>query len=54
LNITRGRPESSLGRSIDVLVSRLRRKLDRTEGTSVIRTVRIGGYIFTPVVVEES
>jgi two-component system OmpR family response regulator len=54
LNITRGRPESSLGRSIDVLVSRLRRKLDRTEGTSVIRTVRIGGYIFTPVVVEEA
>ncbi|MDN4983159.1 response regulator [Bradyrhizobium arachidis] len=52
LNITRGRPESGFGRSIDVLVSRLRRKLDRTEGTSVIRTVRIGGYIFTPVVEE--
>ena len=50
LNITRGRPESGFGRSIDVLVSRLRRKLDRTEGISVIRTVRIGGYIFTPVV----
>ncbi|QAU40673.1 DNA-binding response regulator [Bradyrhizobium guangdongense] len=52
LNITRGRPENGFGRSIDVLVSRLRRKLDRTEGTSVIRTVRIGGYIFTPVVEE--
>lgn len=52
LNITRGRPESGFGRSIDVLVSRLRRKLDRTEGTSLIRTVRIGGYIFTPVVEE--
>ena len=31
---------------------RLRRKLDRTEGTSVIRTVRTGGYIFTPMVEE--
>lgn len=52
LNMTRGRPGGSFGRSIDVLVSRLRRKLDRTEGTSVIKTVRTGGYIFTPVVVE--
>jgi len=52
LNMTRGRPGGGFGRSIDVLVSRLRRKLDRTEGTSVIRTVRTGGYIFTPVVKE--
>jgi two-component system OmpR family response regulator len=52
LNMTRGRPGGSFGRSIDVLVSRLRRKLDRNEGTSVIKTVRAGGYIFTPVVVE--
>jgi two-component system OmpR family response regulator len=48
LSMTRGRPGGAFGRSIDVLVSRLRRKLDRTEGTSVIRTVRTGGYIFTP------
>lgn len=52
LNMTRGRPGGGFGRSIDVLVSRLRRKLDRTEGTSVIKTVRTGGYIFTPVVEE--
>lgn len=52
LNMTRGRPGGGFGRSIDVLVSRLRRKLDRTEGTSVIRTVRTGGYIFTPMVEE--
>jgi two-component system OmpR family response regulator len=52
LNMTRGRAGASFGRSIDVLISRLRRKLDRTEGTSMIRTVRIGGYIFTPVVEE--
>jgi two-component system OmpR family response regulator len=48
LNMTRSRPAGSFGRSVDVLVSRLRRKLDRTEGTSVIKTVRTGGYIFTP------
>ncbi|WP_035966902.1 response regulator [Bradyrhizobium sp. YR681] len=52
LSMTRGRPGGSFGRSIDVLVSRLRRKLDRTEGTSVIKTVRTGGYVFTPVVEE--
>ncbi|MEZ2144120.1 response regulator [Bradyrhizobium sp. DN5] len=52
LSMTRGRAGASFGRSIDVLVSRLRRKLDRTEGTSVIKTVRTGGYIFTPVVEE--
>jgi two-component system OmpR family response regulator len=48
LSMTRGRPGGAFGRSVDVLVSRLRRRLDRTEGTSVIRTVRTGGYIFTP------
>jgi two component transcriptional regulator, winged helix family len=52
LSMTRGRPGGSFGRSIDVLVSRLRRKLDRTQDTSVIKTVRTGGYIFTPVVEE--
>ncbi|PDT88706.1 DNA-binding response regulator [Bradyrhizobium sp. Y36] len=52
LSMTRGRPGGSFGRSIDVLVSRLRRKLDRTEETSVIKTVRTGGYVFTPVVEE--
>ena len=52
LNMTRGRAGSGFGRSIDVLVSRLRRKLDRTEGSSMIKTVRIGGYVFTPLVEE--
>lgn len=52
LSMTRGRPGGSFGRSIDVLVSRLRRKLDRTDGTSVIKTIRTGGYIFTPRVEE--
>jgi two-component system OmpR family response regulator len=52
LSMTRGRPGGSFGRSIDVLVSRLRRKLDRSEGSSVIKTIRTGGYIFTPRVEE--
>ena len=52
LDLTQGRNTGSFERSIDVLVSRLRRKLDRTENVSVIRTVRIGGYVFTPVVEE--
>jgi two-component system, OmpR family, response regulator len=52
LSMTRGRPGGAFGRSIDVLVSRVRGKLDRVEGTSVIRTVRTGGYIFTPHVEE--
>ncbi|QPF88051.1 response regulator [Bradyrhizobium genosp. L] len=51
LNLT-GRPGGPFGRSVDVLVSRLRGKLDRTEGASMIRTVRTGGYIFTPHVEE--
>jgi two-component system, OmpR family, response regulator len=48
LSITRSRPASPFGRSIDVLISWLRRKLDSIDGPSVIRTVRTGGYIFTP------
>jgi two-component system OmpR family response regulator len=48
LSMTRSRPAGAFGRSVDVLVSRLRRKIDRTEGASIIRTVRTGGYIFTP------
>jgi len=38
-------------RSIDVLISRLRRKLGTSEGgRDLIRTVRGVGYVFTPVV----
>lgn len=48
MQMTHGSIGHSFGRSIDVLVSRLRGKLDRTEGQSMIKTVRIGGYIFAP------
>lgn len=44
------RSDSSAGRTIDVLVSKLRRKLER-EGDDIIKTVRGAGYVFTAAVV---
>ena len=47
-----GRTESmARGRTIDVNISRLRRKLLAFDPTEIIRTVRGNGYIFMPVVV---
>ncbi|HEY6921854.1 MAG TPA: response regulator transcription factor [Steroidobacteraceae bacterium] len=44
----RGKAPDPLDRSIDMTVSRLRRKLDRVSpGTSLISTVRNGGYLLT-------
>jgi two-component system, OmpR family, response regulator len=49
LDLTNGRSTGSFGRSIDVLVSRLRRKIeDDPHSPVVIKTVRSGGYLFTP------
>ena len=39
------------GRTIDVNVSRLRRKIQRHDTTEIIRTVRGDGYIFLPDVI---
>jgi two-component system, OmpR family, response regulator len=51
LDLARGISHAAYDRSIDVQVSRLRRKLERdTKDPSIIRTVRNGGYIFTPMV----
>lgn len=51
LDLVRGPAHDAFDRSIDVQVSRLRRKLDTDpQGASLIRTVRNGGYIFTPTV----
>lgn len=51
LELSRSRLADVSDRSIDVLVSRLRRKLsDTTEGGGLIRTVRGAGYIFTAAV----
>ena len=51
LDLARGVSHAAFDRSIDVQVSRLRRKLESDpKSPSVIRTVRNGGYIFTPSV----
>jgi len=45
---TRGRIPDPLDRSIDMIVSRLRRKLDRSsKDANLISTVRNGGYLLT-------
>jgi two-component system OmpR family response regulator len=47
-----GRTEAmARGRTIDVNISRLRRKLQAFDPAEIIRTVRGGGYVFMPVVV---
>ena len=47
LDLTRGRDGEATDRSIDVLVSRLRRKLQEAGPKSFFKTVRNGGYQFT-------
>jgi len=49
LDLTQGRNAGSFERSIDVLVSRIRRKIERDpQDATMIKTVRSGGYMFTP------
>lgn len=49
LDLARGRNASPFDRSIDVQVSRLRRKLNVEPGAEpMIKTIRNGGYLFTP------
>jgi len=49
LDLARGPTHDAFDRSIDTLVSRLRRKLEDDPKTpSLIRTVRNGGYMFMP------
>jgi two-component system OmpR family response regulator len=51
LDWTRGRGANPLDRTIDVQLSRLRRKLgDDPRSPAMIRTVRGGGYLFAPTV----
>ena len=51
LDLARGREAGPFDRTIDVQVGRLRRKLEDDPRTpSLIKTVRGGGYIFTPAV----
>ena len=49
LDLTQGRNAGSFERSIDVLVSRIRRKIEPDpQAATMIKTVRSGGYMFTP------
>ena len=48
--LARGRLADPFDRSVDVLVSRLRRKIEGEGGTAMIKTVRGAGYIFLPAV----
>ncbi|NVN87517.1 MAG: response regulator [Rhodopseudomonas sp.] len=51
LDLTHGRNAGAFERSIDVLVSRIRRKIEPDpQQASMIKTVRSGGYMFTPAV----
>jgi two-component system OmpR family response regulator len=47
LDLTQGRSAGSFERSIDVLISRLRRKIERDpHDPAIIKTVRSSGYLF--------
>jgi two-component system OmpR family response regulator len=51
LDMTRGRSAAPFDRSVDVQVGRLRRKIEPDPGKPLlIKTVRGGGYVFTPAV----
>jgi len=51
LDLARGRDAQPFDRSIDVQVSRLRRKIEPdVKQPTLIKTVRSGGYMFTPEV----
>ena len=48
LDFTHGRAAGPFDRTVDMLISRLRRKLDAASpGSGLITTVRNGGYLFT-------
>jgi two-component system OmpR family response regulator len=52
LELLHSRAAAVCDRSIDVQISRLRRKIEtNAKQPSLIKTVRYGGYIFTPLVV---
>lgn len=54
LDLTQGRTETAFERSIDMQVSRLRRKIEADpREPELIKTVRGGGYVFTAVVSED-
>lgn len=51
LDLTQGRSATPFERSIDILISRLRQKIERDpREPELIKTIRSGGYLFTPAV----
>ncbi|MFV2091702.1 MAG: response regulator [Hyphomicrobiales bacterium] len=53
LDLTHGRAEAPFDRSIDMQISRLRRKIEANHTQpELIKTVRGGGYVFTAVVTQ--
>ncbi len=51
LDLSQGRGTEVMNRSVDILVSRIRRKIERDpRDPAFIKTVRSGGYVFTPQV----
>lgn len=51
LDLTQGRAAGPFERSIDVLISRIRQKIESDpRNPEIIRTIRSGGYLFTPPV----
>lgn len=51
LDLTRGRTPGPFDRSVDVLISRLRQKIEEdARNPEMIKTVRSSGYLFTPEV----
>jgi two-component system OmpR family response regulator len=51
LDLTQGRSAAPFERSIDILISRLRQKIEREpREPELIKTIRSGGYLFTPTV----
>jgi two-component system OmpR family response regulator len=52
LEWTRGRVSASFDRTIDVQVSRLRKKIEEPHGEPVIKSIRNQGYLFTLPVFE--
>lgn len=54
LELTQGRTAGSMERSIDILVSRVRQKIEiNPRDPEMIKTVRSGGYLFTQTVASE-
>jgi two-component system OmpR family response regulator len=51
VELSRGRGSDGFDRSVDILVSRLRRKIEpNAKEPRIIKTVRSGGYLFAPSV----